>query len=1026
MALTLTDRITSAVVSSGHGTGAYVSGSFTPANGSLLCVVVQAMDTTGASMTGADLTITDSLGSTWTPVGNTGTPPTWAYGIRAWTTPITTGASMTVTIDCGGYDIRNYVLYVFDVTGYDTGTPVAGFIAGTDADGDGAGALTLSATPTADDIAIAATIVQTGGTGAITHGTGWTEKYETGEADWCRAQFQIRTGSTSTSVGWDDLSTAGSPFDAVMLAFIVKNASGPAAEVDQDAFRFYNDNGSETAATAAQAQDTNESVALDTARTIRFRAQSTGDFASTAFKLKAQKNGSGGYTDVPVGLPASPSVSWGAIGTGGAGTNSCTPTYPTGISASTSELFCCVTGRSNTASTAFSAPSGWTLVSSSELEGGTGTFAADTGTRRVAWFKKDTVSGSETGTETFAYASGSSGNSTIYASIVRVEKPIGHSISVAATTGADTTNGTGYSATGSAGLSFLADDLLLIGTAQNIDTGTQSSEAITATDVTFGTLSNRRSTAVTNGFDQRHIIVSRPVTSVTGTPTSAPTYSYTISASGSGPTSFLRLRSVAPTVELYVATSSNITAGGEATTNRLSGGSGSFVTGRIWDDENGTDLIDITTNNYTELAWNLKIASGSNSDYWDLRVYAGDTVFAGYTQTPRLTLSTGSGGVNTRTSTDTISATDAPVRIILRPRTSSDSLLLTDPSTRSRGAEVTNTETFDVVDGTLARLIRNRMIGDAVVVLDLFSKSVTGSGTINSKVATDELVVADISWRTLRRNRESADVTALADATIRTVYRVRGFDEQIALIDTFTKVVTSTAVNVRVISEGIVVADASAAVLLRFRAISDILTIVDASHRARIASFISSDTLVVSDGVDRRVLNGRVMTDTVGVADSSLRRLLLNRVTGEGVTLLDFFTAQLSSSGAVNTRVSTNVVEFTDPILRTVSRHRWVNDAIALTDDFIKSVRATVAVIVTDGITVIDAVLVRKHLTRRPEETLAVTDSFLRTIYAAITYDVRVIISTSEQDDYSNAELGAYDSHAGISLGAEDNLGSID
>jgi hypothetical protein len=48
---------------------------------------------------------------------------------------------------------------------------------------------------------------------------------------------------------------------------------------------------------------------------------------------------------------------------------------------------------------------------------------------------------------------------------------------------------------------------------------------------------------------------------------------------------------------VYVATSSNITASGEATTAQLTAPSGKttadFSVGRMWDDENGTDLIDL-------------------------------------------------------------------------------------------------------------------------------------------------------------------------------------------------------------------------------------------------------------------------------------------------------------------------------------------------------------------------------------------------------------------------------------------------
>lgn len=185
-------------------------------------------------------------------------------------------------------------------------------------------------------------------------------------------------------------------------------------------------------------------------------------------------------------------------------------------------------------------PAGWTNVL--DLEDGTGTWGVDTGTRRVTIFQKDVTLGTETGTVTVSLAGDA--NNTLRATIHRIEVTSGYDVAIAGSTGADTTNGTGFSATGSTSIDFAANDLLLIAVAQNIDTGTQSSQSITASGITFGTRTNRASTAVTNGNDHRHIVDSVPVSSGSGTV--APTYSYTISAAGSGPVGFLRIREQAP------------------------------------------------------------------------------------------------------------------------------------------------------------------------------------------------------------------------------------------------------------------------------------------------------------------------------------------------------------------------------------------------------------------------------------------------------------------------------------------------
>jgi fibronectin-binding autotransporter adhesin len=270
--------------------------------------------------------------------------------------------------------------------------------------------------------------------------------------------------------------------------------------------------------------------------------------------------------------PPSLAVTWGAVGTAASGTTSCTPGYPTGISAATSKLYCIATGRSNTANTAPTMPAGWTSIGS--LEGGTGTWGIDLGTRRVQMFVKNTVVGDETGTVTVSL-SGTTAN-TLRASIFRVEVPSGYGIDVSIGTGSDTSNDTAYSAVSTTSLAFAPDDLLVVGTAQNLDTGTGTS-ALSATSITFGTVTRRANTAVNNGNDHRHIIASASVTA--GTATSAPTHSYTISAAGSGPSLFARMRAVEPTeagrvtwAELEVpAAASTSGAGSSAGTSSISG-----------------------------------------------------------------------------------------------------------------------------------------------------------------------------------------------------------------------------------------------------------------------------------------------------------------------------------------------------------------------------------------------------------------------------------------------------------------------
>jgi hypothetical protein len=420
--------------------------------------------------------------------------------------------------------------------------------------------------------------------------------------------------------------------------------------IEQEGFRFGVDDGSESAHTWKRAKNAHVTHPLASNLLLRVLVDAEGDPDAAALTLRYQKNGSGGYVAVPVGEGVTENIgttSYNALGAGTSATNTTTHdvNYPsmTGATAKTA-LYLVMTGRSNTANTEFVPPSGWSNLGT--LEGGTGTWGADTGTRRVTIFRKDSVSGTESGTITVTLAGTS--NNTIRGSIVRVEPPDqDHTIEETFASGADTTNGTGYSATASSSQTYLAGDLLLVATAQNIDSGTLSSVSLTASGVTFGTPDARASTAISGGNDHRHIIYTADVTSVSGTPNVAATWAYTISANGSGPTAFLRIRARRAAVvhEVYIAPSANITSGGEATTARLTPPAGKttgdFVEGRRWDDENGTDSLDLTTDAYTEVEWCLSAQSPvADGDYVDLRVYASSSPLDTYTVTPRWTIGT--------------------------------------------------------------------------------------------------------------------------------------------------------------------------------------------------------------------------------------------------------------------------------------------------------------------------------------------------------------------------------------------------
>ena len=101
--------------------------------------------------------------------------------------------------------------------------------------------------------------------------------------------------------------------------------------------------------------------------------------------------------------------------------------------------------------------------------------------------------------------------------------------------------------------------------------------------------------------------------------------------------------------ELRMIASANIDPSGEATTQAGGGmtppsgkSSGDFDAGRIQDDENPADTVDITLDDYTEMEWCFELKSNAPSaQAYLFRVTKNGTVIDTYTVTPQITVSAG-------------------------------------------------------------------------------------------------------------------------------------------------------------------------------------------------------------------------------------------------------------------------------------------------------------------------------------------------------------------------------------------------
>jgi hypothetical protein len=687
---------------------------------------------------------------------------------------------------------------------------------------------------------------------------------------------------------------AGTPANVQIDSF----SDGPDAILEQEGSRFYNDDGGESSATASQAQDTDDTVSLGVARIIRFLINGTNDPGSIAYTLYAQKNGSGGYIKVPVGASVTEAygtVTFGAIGTGANGSTSVAPSYPTGITAD--QYLTCQVSSGGTGNPTPSTPSGWTLLGTSTTTDGT--YGVDTGPRRITVFGK-IADGSETGTLTVSITSGDSCRGTI----CRWTKAGSGSWVVDAVAANDSGAHTGISMTAGASLTWNTGDATMVANSQRVDSVTQSSQSLTATGVTFGTRTNRAATAVTTGNDHRHTVDTFAAISSTSNVTAAPTWAYTASAAASSASIIVRLREyTAPvTNDLYVATSSNITASGEATTARLTAPSGKstsdFVTGRIWDDENGSDSIDITADDYTEVAWCVKTQSPAvDTDYWEFKVYAGTSPFDTYTVTPKLTLSSAGATV---TASDTFTVSDSAVSITQRLSVASDTNTPTDSSvsvtTRLSVATDTNTPTDSAISG-----VANTCIASDTVS---FSDSAVNVSSLVA-VAVDTNTPTDSAVSITQRISVAVDTNTPTDSAVSVTERISTASDTNTPNDSAVSVIQVIVVAV------------------------DTNTLTDTADSVTSRLSVAEDTISVSDSaVGQSVTaNESVAEDSISLTDSSVSITQRLSVADDTISLTDS-----AISGVNNTCNSSDTITFTDNSVSVTTRISIANDTINLTD----------------------------------------------------------------------------------------------
>lgn len=418
--------------------------------------------------------------------------------------------------------------------------------------------------------------------------------------------------ANDTSITGGQPGVAGKPGN--LQGTIASWEGGDLGTIEQEGFRWRNDDGDEDAATWKANQDTNMSGAVSTNTRLRVLVNTDGDFGAASYRLEYRKSTDTNYIPISSGN-AHPIVGSSANTNGTTLAGGVSLTMPSGIEAN--DLLLVWGANDNTGGTNMSI-SGWTNLFHTQFTGNV--------VSHGAWAK--IASGGDTATL--------AGASQDYsATVVRIPKnyhgvtSIGSDIKVgtAATGTSVNPNSPSLDAGSSSQWLWFAsfgadDDDNTTGWAPSSYTELALVESAQSTTSCMLGVSYRQNTTQTE--DPGNAVMAASEEWIAQTIAIPP-----------------------KTAAIVLSASANIAASGEATTAQLTAPSGKstsdFDAGRIQDDENPADAVTISDTDYTELEWCLSAVNGVavNSDVYQFRVTTNGSAFNTYTVTPQWTIASG-------------------------------------------------------------------------------------------------------------------------------------------------------------------------------------------------------------------------------------------------------------------------------------------------------------------------------------------------------------------------------------------------
>lgn len=271
----------------------------------------------------------------------------------------------------------------------------------------------------------------------------------------------------------------------------------------------------------------------------------------------------------------------------------------------------------------------------------------------------------------------------------------------------------------------------------------------------------------------------------------------------------------------------------------------------------------------------------------------------------------------------------------------------------------------NVNTGTASAVTRQRMgmlssgiwslLFDSVAFSDTAKIGPAGGGGPVTANATDSLVLADTTARSVARARAASDTLTQADAATRTVSASRGA------------------------GDGLSLGDGAVAVVTRARTASDTVTVGDAVTRTVTTARTAADTLSLGDVVSPSSGVAAAASDMLALTDAAVRAVTVARtgsdrqIPGDGSNLDSLDLDDTATRTRTATRAAAESLHLADEAAATVGQALAAVDGLALADAAARA--ATFGRVATDGLLLADTATRATSVQRAASDVLAAADT---------------------------------------------------